>query len=709
MSSCSKGGRHQIYNAINWKTSLAEIERLLKEGKSPNASPKACPPPLHRAVRFNRPDIAMVLLKAGCQVRSGRWVEALHSPIISIAADLSMTEVVLHMASKPECDSFAMDGQLQSIVHIAVMRKNYDLLEGLRNLLCGNDFDRFLTLRDGLGLTPLHLAASTGDLKMLKLLFQGDNCCQPEHSQNPQSGGAEDLRSNDFHDDRSLDYKQESDREGKSCSGTRGSFGTAGKGKEGGRRVGVDHGVMGSKETMLHLAAHNHHLEVVTFLLTQGAKVNAVDIMNNTPLHMVIAHGRADCRAVAVVRCLLNAGADWQWKGTHRRRVGKSAGVWQTMNGLSSRSYSQVTPGMVAAIRNRVAYLRVLAEFGAQFDEVCTAHMTALMYALCHAQGEAAGYLVKYHSHSQALLTCRDHSGNTPLHFVSCCGAKAGMVAAIRNRVAYLRVLAEFGAQFDEVCTAHMTALMYALCHAQGEAAGYLVKYHSHSQALLTCRDHSGNTPLHFVSCCGAKAASLTELMLDKGYGVALQSPPSDCLPSSVAKPSGCWRQASFSPVTSAILHRRLDVLRCLVTHDPRCLSGDATLPPDHSPLHAAVRWVSHPECVPLVDFLLAHGCDGNGVVCGVTPYQYGVGDVGPATASTSAAYLRTRLGAFFLEGGGGGCPGRKGGCRLWSLRDRCLEYVRKMLRAAPRGSYYQDVCSLPLPQCVIRSLLFES
>ena len=86
----------------------------------------------------------------------------------------------------------------------------------------------------------------------------------------------------------------------------------------------------------------------------------------------------------------------------------------------------QVTVDMVAAIRNRVAFLRVLGEFGVQFDSINYAHMTTLMLALTHGSAEAARFLLTRHGEKSQFCIWLDRKGNTVFHHVLRCSTKAG-------------------------------------------------------------------------------------------------------------------------------------------------------------------------------------------------------------------------------------------------------------------------------------------
>ncbi|PMD52361.1 ankyrin, partial [Hyaloscypha bicolor E] len=56
--------------------------------------------------------------------------------------------------------------------------------------------------------------------------------------------------------------------------------------------------------TPMHFAAMIGHAEMVDFLLSKGARINAQDVHGATPLHMAISNSH-----LAVVKLLVQSGA----------------------------------------------------------------------------------------------------------------------------------------------------------------------------------------------------------------------------------------------------------------------------------------------------------------------------------------------------------------------------------------------------------------
>ena len=191
----------------------------------------------------------------------------------------------------------------------------------------------------------------------------------------------------------------------------------------------------------------------------------------------------------------------------------------------------------------------------------------------------------------------------------------------------------------------------------------------------------------------------------------------------------------SYTPLTWAIRHKQLGVVERLVRHDPSfLLRGIEDL--DHSPLHVILQWMPGEESVPFIDFLLAHGSDGNAEVCGLTPYELALQTKGDGVAENdlyAAGYLKKKLGATFvvpdpwrLEHFGQlmamvrVCPDHTyvrrtppsrrlvGAGEVKRLRDMCLGPVRQLVREWA-VDYFAGVSSLPLPATLIDDLLFRN
>lgn len=136
------------------------------------------------------------------------------------------------------------------------------------------------------------------------------------------------------------------------------------------------------RESLLSLACRHCELDVIAFLIDQGADVNASDQEGITPLMLT---GR-----VREIECLVKAGADInavdgegnpplsrnQWWGTARSR--KLIRLGANVN-LANREGQ--TPLMLAALRGHVGTVEALLDAGAVTDAVDTSGHFATSYA----------------------------------------------------------------------------------------------------------------------------------------------------------------------------------------------------------------------------------------------------------------------------------------------------------------------------------------
>jgi ankyrin repeat protein len=166
---------------VNDHTCLAKLKRLLDQGHSPDEGPPDRQlPNLYRVIMLQKPKTAMMLVQHGCQVTMPRETEQSYFPVIVLAARYKMTALVLSLCLDRSVDIFVKDRDMSTIVHEAVSTKNYVLLTFLP-LICRSCPKKFLTMRNGKGLTPLHLAVDMhGDLELLKLLLDFDDDCDLE-------------------------------------------------------------------------------------------------------------------------------------------------------------------------------------------------------------------------------------------------------------------------------------------------------------------------------------------------------------------------------------------------------------------------------------------------------------------------------------------------------------------------------------------------
>lgn len=242
--------RAPIFDAV-CRGSLTEVESLLKSGKSPDTTLPGCPTPLYQAVQLQHQDIAVALIKAGCSLQKSKSLLTV-APVLLMAAEFNMKEVVCELLQRPDCDPLLQDSKGNTIMHIAVKHENEELVKMLPR-------DRYVTRRDDYGQSPIHIAAEVGNLAILQILLDMDKTI------------------NDFNCKTRTDhisfvsYTQTSKK----------------------LYSLINLPTLGTKSTPLHFAAKNYHVDVIDFLLKNGAEVNAINIHHSTPLHSLCLGGES--------------------------------------------------------------------------------------------------------------------------------------------------------------------------------------------------------------------------------------------------------------------------------------------------------------------------------------------------------------------------------------------------------------------------------
>lgn len=175
----------------------------------------------------------------------------------------------------------------------------------------------------------------------------------------------------------------------------------------------------------IHLAAQNGHSEVVLFLSTNGADIDALNAKGETPLHLAAYEGHDE-----VCETLIEYGADVnanehhdKWTPLHEAAV---MGHHEVVSLLlendanpAARSKSRETPAHLAAGRGHVDTLMTLADYD---DGVL---------ALKDGQDATCAHLAAHYDHEDVLtylqemgesLRGQDKYGATPMHYAAMSG-----------------------------------------------------------------------------------------------------------------------------------------------------------------------------------------------------------------------------------------------------------------------------------------------
>ena len=154
-------------------------------------------------------------------------------------------------------------------------------------------------------------------------------------------------------------------------------------------------------QTPLHLAGMKNTLEVVQYLVSQGADVNATDCSGDTPLYKA-----AEYNSVDMVKYFISLGADVHAK--------------QKNNG-------DYTPLLYCtATSNSVEVLQYLVSFCADYDAT-----ELLSIAADAGNVDVFQYIISL----SADVNAKDEDGNTPLHYADTDEAKRILQEAMEGNL----------------------------------------------------------------------------------------------------------------------------------------------------------------------------------------------------------------------------------------------------------------------------------
>jgi len=252
----------------------------------------------------------------------------------------------------------------------------------------------------------------------------------------------------------------------------------------------------------LHWAAEKGHLQVVEFLISQGADVNAKNVADETPLHYSAGYGYKD-----IVKLLVSKGA-----------------------AVNEKTKQGHTPLSYATMRNQVDIMKFLIAKGADVTVTSQNASTLLHHCAWRSSKEMIEMLI-----SKGIpADTKNEFGRTPLQNA----AMGGNVEAAKVLIAkgadvnhkgeedwpplYLAVkrghkdmvplLLESGASVDvKQEKSRQTPLHLAALQGYGEIAALLLDKGADPNA----KDKKGHTPLYFACRYGNKKAA--KILLSKG------------------------------------------------------------------------------------------------------------------------------------------------------------------------------------------------
>ncbi len=226
----------------------------------------------------------------------------------------------------------------------------------------------------------------------------------------------------------------------------------------------------GSGETALCLAADGGSLDLVTFLLAQGA---IIPTTGTTPLHCAARgayHTRADAEKnlrIAVIKLFLDKGLDINGKDSHQG----------------------YTPLHLAARRATKDVIALLITEGAKVNIMNDLGHTPLLLAARARNKDAVELLIG----RGATINVKDYLGFTPLHEVLRCTSNSGPISN-QDQIDLVAMLLAHGANVNASDQRGWTPLYYAVSEVQKSPE--IVKLLLSKGANVHMIDRSSQTPL---------------------------------------------------------------------------------------------------------------------------------------------------------------------------------------------------------------------
>ncbi|KAJ6028114.1 hypothetical protein N7540_003690 [Penicillium herquei] len=291
----------------------------------------------------------------------------------------------------------------------------------------------------------------------------------------------------------------------------------------------------------LHMAASNGHIQVVEYLISEGADLNATGQFRRTPLHESVAHP-------GIMYSLLGKGADVDAVDMEDRtplhfavasknnmeagRLEKSIeALLKAHANVNAKDESNNTPLHIAAELSFERAASLLLSHSAQSTLMNKSKATALHIAVKHSNLPLVQVLLES---SKASCELSDSKGKIPLHIaveqgdmpilrlildankqVVNCKDNSGnpplVYAADGGDVGILSALVDAGADLDSTDAIERTALWRASRDSHLKVVKFLVE----KGANISVADKFGVTPLNAAASCGE--LKVVGFLLEKG------------------------------------------------------------------------------------------------------------------------------------------------------------------------------------------------
>ncbi|XP_065292164.1 transient receptor potential cation channel subfamily A member 1 isoform X1 [Dermacentor albipictus] len=296
--------------------------------------------------------------------------------------------------------------------------------------------------------------------------------------------------------------------------------------------------------TPLHCAAMFDHVELVEYLVSEGASMNATDKEGRTVILLAAARG-----AWKTVTALLRLDADLSVKDNLRRNllhhIVLSGGLLDDFHGeinerlkdfaelLNERDIQGCTAMHYASRNGQLKTIESLLHFGAIVNLKNNDNQSPLHFAARYGRYNTVRHLLESKK-GHLIINEMDGEGKTPLHIASQNG---------HTRVVHLLLVKGALLHRDHK---GRTPLHYAVTNGFTHTMEQLLAVHSH---LLDQTDRDGNTALHLAAM--HNKANTASLLLSLNCKIS-------------------HNEQDFTPIDYALHYKHSEVTMVMVTHPSR-------------------------------------------------------------------------------------------------------------------------------------------
>ena len=523
----------------------ATIQSYLNSGGPVDLTGKDGCTLLHCAAGEGQINVVELLIKRGCRidpVDKNGWTPSIYATACGHVQTVQLLEQLLNKPRVEKYSIVSVDSRGRRALLFAAASGDIHLME----ILAEQGLD--VNMSDHEGLTPLHFAATNGQLGSVRTLLRlggresmtkvANKCGTPLHQ--AIAGGHKDIVSlllNEGCPINVVDSKGEnvlhcaarfgqihmikmlagqmldvnmSDHEGLTplhFAATNGQLGSVRTLLRLGGRESMTK-VANKRGTPLHLAVAGGHKDIVSLLLNEGCPIHVVDSEGENVLHCAARWGQ-----IHMIEMLTENGLDvdirddQSWTPLHHAAAcGQMEAVRSLLRLGGRKSMTKVavnagTPLHQALVEGHKDIMSLLLNEGCPINVVDSEGASVLHYAAQYGQI----HMIEMLSKKGLDVNLSDDEGRTPSHYA----ANFGQLKSVRT-------LLRLGGResMEKVAGTHGTPLLLAVLKGHKDIVSLLLN----EGCPINILSHEGRSVLHYAAGCGN--IYMIEMLAEKGLDV---------------------------------------------------------------------------------------------------------------------------------------------------------------------------------------------